>query len=157
MFQYVSSVILLSMAVISDIKTRKIKNWINYSFMAIGFVHLLCFRRSEALGVAICCVAFYIMGCIGASGWGDIKCVIDLTLINGWKCAVVAYIAAQCVMVAGYLLHTPIAAIRDIDRNLNDIKKLNIQIDDKKKRHIFAPYLAGGYIIWIVLQVLEVL
>lgn len=157
MFQYTASLLLLAMAVVCDIKTRKIKNWINYNFMAIGMVHLICFRRAEFVGVAICCVIFYIMGCIGASGWGDIKCVIALTLINGWKGAVISYIAAQCIMVIGYFFRTPVAAIRDIDCNMNDIKKLDVKIDNTKKRHIFAPYLAGGYVFWIVLHALEVL
>lgn len=156
MFNYVVSAALLTLAVISDIKTQKIKNWINYSFMLIGLIHLICFRRNALCTSLIACAAFYMLGCIGASGWGDIKCAIALTLINGWKGAAIAYIMAQVIMVAGYLLRTPSTAVHDIDRNLRDIKALNVKIDNQKKRHIFAPYLAGGYITWIIFRALEV-
>lgn len=146
------SLILLITATICDLKTGKIKNWITFPVIAFALIYNGFTNSYNILEMSVSLIAWFIIGCIGISGWGDIKCCMALTAINGWQCALNAYLAAQAFMVVKYLVLSPKRALSDLKENTNDILRNRVKIDTSKPKHIFAPFLLAGYLVHLLIS-----
>ena len=84
------ALIFLSIAVVTDLKTREIPDWVSLAILAVGILDgwfgggLACWNdRLYGLGLAAvgCTALFY----LGALGGGDAKLLMALGLVVGWR------------------------------------------------------------------------
>lgn len=148
------SLALLVTATICDLKTGKIKNWITLPFLVGMLIYVIATKRPDLYELYVALVVWFIVGCIGISGWGDVKCCMALTVINGWQCAVCAYLAAQVFMVVKYLILSPKKALHDLKKNADSVLHNRVTIDTSKPKHIFAPFLLAGYLVYLLISFL---
>lgn len=144
--KFIIAIVFLLLAMICDIATGKIKNWLTFPVLTAGLFYVLHYEPAQFKPLLLTLVAMFALGCIGVSGWGDIKCVMALSTIVGWKTSVASYLLAQVFLFVRYMIATPKQAIQEAKRSAVQLATKNVVIDKTKKKHLLAPYLLAGYI-----------
>lgn len=154
MITILASLSLLMAATVCDFKCGKIKNWITLPTILIAALVTIHTNPNDFWIGIIALGIWFLAGCIGISGWGDIKCCMALTLVNGWRIALFTYLAAQICLIAWHLVLSPKETFREIRCYIQNFLKKNVIIDNAKTKHIFAPYLLVGYLIQLLVSLL---
>ncbi len=136
------SYIFLIIAAVTDCKTGKIKNWLTLPVFLLGFALTVIFTPNELPSRFITVIVLFALGCIGVSGWGDIKCVMALAALNNWKVVLIVYILAQLLLIAYRLCIKSKSTLQEIK---NQIMAGVFKVDKSREKHIFAPYLLTAY------------
>lgn len=143
------SFLVLLIATITDCKTQKIPNWLTIPSLLLGgaITHYYYPSNLKILGIAM--IVLFIMGCIGISGWGDIKCVMTIFSLNNWLIAVGMYVLAQVFLFVRYMIFTPKKALTEFKDNSKQLLSANVTIDETKPKYLLAPFLLAGYAVSI--------
>lgn len=134
-------------ASICDILTGKIKNYLTLPVLLAGLVYTVKFEPDNTQSLIIFLVAMFILGCIGISGWGDVKCIMALASFSGWKIAVATFVFSQVLLFIKYMIMSPKQAVREVCDNAIQVAERKVTIDRTKEKHLLAPFLLVGYII----------
>lgn len=145
--QFIIITFFLIAASICDITTGKIKNWLTFPALLTGLAYTFVYARNNLQSTIIFLVAMFILGCIGLSGWGDIKCVMALAALSDWKVAAAAFVGSQALLFIKYLILTPKQAIKDVRENAIQLSERKISIERTQEKHLLAPFLLASYII----------
>ncbi len=162
---------------VTDIKTRKIKNWVTFPAIILGIlVHLLVGGwgsgeglglKSSLIGLAIGSLPFLAMNTIDsrAFGMGDVKLMAAVGALVGWPLMLDVLIY---VVIAGGLLavvvllrkkmlrRTLSAMLSRRDRSTKDGSTKDESSDSDILRSQYIPYgvaIAGGTVVVLVLEV----
>lgn len=146
------SLIMLSTATFTDLKTGKIKNWTTLPVFLIALLYICIFSQEKILPTLLSAIVLFALGCMGVSGWGDIKCMMALVALNDWKTGLITYIIAQVLLVVFFIFRKPKETTSEIANQTKQIIRGAVEIDTSKKRHLFAPYLLIGYALVICFQ-----
>ena len=144
------ALLMLIIATICDLTTHKIPNWLTLPILLLG-IFATCYQsQDKTKELAIFIGIFFIMGCIGVTGWGDIKCVMAIASLVGWLPAASSFVVANVFLFIRYMLFTPKEAIEEFKDNTKQLITANVKIDETKPKHIFAPFLLCGFIVSVV-------
>lgn len=141
---------ILVVATICDLATRKIPNWLTLPALLFG-VCVTCYHspeRTKELTVFI--GIFFIMGCIGVTGWGDVKCAMAVASFVGWLPAAISFVVANILLFVRYMIFTPKKAFNDFKDNTKQLITANVKIDETKPKHVFSPFLLAGYVVSVI-------
>lgn len=134
-------------ASICDILTGKIKNYLTFPALLIGLVYTFKYEPDNMQSLLVFLVAMFILGCIGISGWGDVKCIMALASFSGWKIATATFVISQVLLFIKYMILSPKQAVREVQTNAIQVAERKVKIDQTKEKHLLAPFLLAGYII----------
>ena len=140
------SIGVLSIATICDICTHKIPNWLTFPALLAGGIITYHYFPDNIRSLSIFVFIMFIFGCMGISGWGDIKCVMAIAALNDWFVASVMYVAAQALLFVRYLVCFPNTAKKDFTDNAKQLATNTLSIDKTQPRHLLAPFLMFGYL-----------
>lgn len=138
---------MLIIATICDLTTRKIPNWLTLPALLFGVCMTGYYSPEKTKELAIFLGVFFMMGCIGVTGWGDIKCVMAVASFVGWIPATISFVVANIFLFVRYMMFTPKEAINNLKDNAKQLITANVKIDETKPKHIFAPFLLTGYVV----------
>lgn len=128
-----------------DARTLIVPNRIIWPALGVGLLYRCLFQREDILPIMLICVLFFAAGCIGASGWGDIKVAMFVAFVFGWKIAISAYSLAQVVFLAFYFLKSPKTILQELFPSFNQ-KETNT-----KPERPFVPFFLVSILIVISL------
>jgi prepilin peptidase CpaA len=158
--QYIAALLLLLLAVYSDIKTRKIKNIIVLPFCILGIVINFILGGKDALyysllGVAIPIVTLFVLFILKMLGAGDIKLLAAIGAVLGSKAIIYVMIFS---FLAGGIMAVFVMALRrnalERAKHLFDyikscvlsvkIEKYHSLVNDKSGVFRFSYAIAAG-------------
>jgi len=146
------SVVVLIVASIFDIKTRRIPNWLNFSAMlvSIGLSLWGVFGdegSAQYLVRFLLFISIFFFGSLRLMGMGDIKLLMALALLNTPLQLLLA-IACGAVMLVGFsLLRNGRKTIERVRYSLITVSERQIPKPVEDELIPFAPYLTAGYIL----------
>lgn len=145
------SIVFLSIVSTIDLKRGIIPNYLTFPTIGLGLVISLILDQGNLFGIIVCFAVLFIMGCIGVCGFGDIKALMVITALNGWKIATISFVLSQVIMVCFLFCKMPKATVDEFKNTAPQIFNGGVTIDTTKKRHVYAPYLLAGYIISVLI------
>jgi Flp pilus assembly protein protease CpaA len=137
----------LIIASVCDITTGKIKNWLTFPALIAGLTYTFVCERDNLQSTLIFLAAMFALGCIGLSGWGDIKCIMALASLSDWKVAAATFVGSQVLLFVKYLVLSPKQAAKDVCDNAIQISERKVSIDRTKEKHLLAPFLLASYFV----------
>jgi prepilin peptidase CpaA len=156
-------------SVFTDVRERKIKNYVTFPMMAAGLIYNVIVSGLKGLvfslvGMLVIGALTAVMAMMKGFGMGDVKLFMGIGAITGWRFAVTVFVYSIFSSVIVSFLISPKAFIKGI-RNLIDMFKYVIcfrsapdfEIEASAKTIAFAvhilvgilcAYLIGGAWIW---------
>jgi len=146
--QFVITMEVLIPATVIDVKKHKIPNFITFPFILVSFILACCFSLNglweSFIGIAILfCVVF-----IEAMGIGDVKLLMGLTLLSGWRVSLMTLTFGIVLFLLYEFIRHPKKIWKKSKIALQAIRlKSALLLNDKTYKKPFALYLTIGYII----------
>jgi len=142
--------VLTAVAAVTDLKSRKIRNWLVYPAIAGGMANALLLNGLRGAGESFMGIAagtallvpFFFLGGIGA---GDVKLAAAAGAIKGWNFALHGVFAGSalagmfCIIVL-YRNGTLLKSVRKIRDFLVLLLALKTVVPIDKKESIFIPF-----------------
>lgn len=143
------SVLVLIMASIFDIKTRKIPNWYILCSAILALIissfHLILFSNYRVLLRLVFVVFVFLFGSLRLIGLGDIKLIMVLAILNH-PITILLSIALACICILCYAaLKKPSETRLQVSSGLEILRTRNTKNALKNFCVPFAPALTIGY------------
>lgn len=146
MLETVISLIFLGIAAYWDAKTKKVPyRYANVALIA-SLIYCIFIRKPDLVPISLYVVGMFILGAMRVSGWGDIKCLMCLGLVSGWKLALASYIAAQFLLVGYRLITAPAETVRQIKCVYEGDGDAESE-EKEKRRFALMPFIFVSYAI----------
>ena len=143
MITYSQSTILLIaliIATICDVKKKLIPNLLTFPLILISLIFSFCYRTSDLVVDLIAVVALFLVGTLNIMGFGDIKLLMGITLLCGWKIAIRGIIIALILL----LLYDIIKRLLKGENPLLTLVRLVKSATGDNTKYAFAPFLSIG-------------
>lgn len=139
--------IVLVIAIITDVRTMKIPNWLTFPFIGVSIVYEIVTKDQQWVANIVVVVFLFLMSLLDAVGIGDAKLLIGVTLLCGWNVSLTGLILGSVLFVIFFFIRKPRKVLSQIKAvlkalfsgDLTFLKELDI-----KERKPFAPALAMG-------------
>lgn len=165
--QYIILAVFLSIAVVSDIKSGKIKNWLTISGAVIGvIINMLVGGMQQAssslVGLGVMAAFGLLLFAIGVFGGGDAKLLMAVGSITGLNLVpsiIVLTAIAGGLLAVGYLIRR--CGFRELCNRMCTVARLLFcrmspagSLDPDKKKLPYSLAIAAGTIAAILLDCL---
>ena len=154
MYEFIISLILLLLASIIDVKTKKIPNMLTFPAILLGIIWIFYTSISthiftEMIFRLVLFVLIFFFGMTGLIGLGDIKLFMALSLLNS------PFVLLSSIAIAGFLLvivklvQNPNETKQKMFSGIMMVRTKHIQKIDKDNNNTvaFAPYITTSYLI----------
>lgn len=134
-------VLALSISCITDIRQRRIPNWITFPFVLISVIYAARnYSGREIIICAIVSIAIIIIGLLDGMGAGDTKLLIALTFACGWKTSVLGAYIALCAFVFAEFIKNP----KQVKSKIKNAMTGKFRCEESYEKRAFAPYISFG-------------
>lgn len=152
---FIFTFIVMSISSVIDIKTKKVPNWLTMMFIFISFLITSIFNRDILLSSIACVAVLFVLCDLGIAGGGDIKLLMGVSLLCGWKVSLFTLAIASISLI----VFTVITNFKEV---LNQTKKFchNMMFKDFSslkdgKGYSFAPHLTVGFVITSIVMAVK--
>ncbi len=121
MFEIIS-LVYLCIASTCDVIRKKIPNVLNFPTMLAAVVLLSVYDVKLLPTRLLLCFCFFLLGGLGVSGWGDIKMMMILSLLNSWQTTILCFVIAQVMFIVFCFIRKPAAAKKTVQKGLIQMK-----------------------------------
>ena len=123
----------------TDIRRRVIPNWLTLPVLMVMPGYMLLFHRARLLSYMIFVLSMITAGCVGVSGWGDIKLIMVIGGLNGWLVGCMTYVLAQPLLLIYIVAHYTLT-------NRTKAPTASTYSNIVKNKYPLAPCLAIAYV-----------
>lgn len=151
MVQSILAAVTCLAAAVFDIKTNKIPNKLTFPMIIVGLVLSLIFAPiKETIISSVIVVALFFLGMTNLIGLGDIKLLMAVTMIGGWKMGVFSFIIATIYLcICAYIIN-PIETGFYITKTIKRLHFQKQKFNKNSTKYTFAPFMFLGVLTFIL-------
>lgn len=147
------TITILAIASYTDLKYRRVPNWLTFPGMITGILLCGIFERGDLTSRLIWLIAFFFIGMLAIMGMGDLKLMMAIIALRGIMTASITLLAGSLLLLFYCIITEGIDKVwSGFKIAITCLRLNNINRELEGKKYPFAVFISMGYICTFILR-----